>query len=118
MTPKIETIEAKNLVGKLMRMSLADNNTSQLWQSFIPKRKGIENNLDTLLYSIQIFDDTTYFTNFIPDKEFAKWACVQVEEFDVIPANMETLILPSGLYAVFMHKGMASEWPKIISVHF
>ncbi len=48
-----------------------------------------------------------FFDNFNPDKEFEKWAAVEVEDFNGVPDEMETLKTPGGLYAVFLHKGPA-----------
>lgn len=39
MEPRIETLIEKKLVGKRMTMSLAENKTAILWQSFMPKRR-------------------------------------------------------------------------------
>jgi AraC family transcriptional regulator len=47
----------------------------------------------------------SYFEAFNPAQEFEKWASVEVSDFEHIPANMETFVLPGGLYAVFEHKG-------------
>ena len=76
----------------------------------MPRRKEIQQSVGTELYSIEIYP-STYFTNFSLAKEFEKWAAVEVSDFTV-PNELETLICPKGLYAVFIHKGPASEGPK------
>jgi AraC family transcriptional regulator len=87
-----------------MRMSLSNNKTVQLWKNFMPRRKEIQNNIGTELYSTQVYDDL-YFDNFNESKEFEKWAAIEVTDFNTVPHEMEPFILRSGLYAVFTYKG-------------
>lgn len=35
---------------------------------------------------------------------FKKWATLEVTDFENIPAQMQSFILPGGLYAVYEHK--------------
>ena len=91
-----------------MKMSFAKNKTFELWSSFMPRRKEIQNNIGTDMYSMQIYPPL-FFNNFDPKKEFEKWATIEVTSFDVIPDGMESIILPGGLYAVFLYKGDASK---------
>ena len=107
MTPKIETSNEKKLVGKRITMSYADYRIGQLWGSFMPRRKEITNNLTNDLISMVVYQPT-HFINFKPTNEFERWATVEVANFDSVPDEMETYILPSGLYAVFLYEGMAT----------
>lgn len=104
MIPKIETLAEKKLAGKHLRMSLANNTTGNLWQSFMQRRKEIVHSIGTDLYSLQVYGPS-YFENFSPAGEFEKWAAVEVSSFDNLPEGFEPFILPSGLYAVFTHIG-------------
>lgn len=106
MEPRIDTIDEKKLVGKRMKMSLSNNQTGALWQSFMPKRTEIKGAVGKELYSMQIYD-ASYFQNFNPHTEFEKWAAIEVNQFDRVPDGMETFTLKAGLYAVFLHKGAA-----------
>lgn len=92
-----------------MKMSFSNNRTRELWQSFMPKRKEVDNNTSQELYSVEIYNDPLFFEHFEPDREFEKWAAIQVTDFDSIPDKMEPLKIPCGLYAVFLYKGKASE---------
>jgi AraC family transcriptional regulator len=92
-------------------MSLSVNKTRELWQNFMPRRKEIQNKIGTELYSIEIFTPS-YWNEFDPHAEFEKWAAVEVTDFRSIPDEMETITLPEGLYAVFLHKGLASSGPE------
>jgi len=107
MEPRIEKLAEKKLVGKRITTSFSDNKTFELWNTFMPKKKQILNCIGTNLYSIQIYEPL-FFENFNPDKKFEKWAAVEVTDFDTVPQEMETFILKSGLYAVFLYRGTAS----------
>ncbi|MBG6111282.1 AraC family transcriptional regulator [Flavobacterium sp. CG_23.5] len=117
MNPRIETLPEKKLMGQRMTMSLSNNKTRELWQNFMPRRKEIQNYIGTNLYSMQIYD-SLYFNNFDPKTEFEKWATIEVTDFDIVPAELETVTVPSGLYAVFTHKGDASMAPKTFEYIF
>ena len=108
MTPRIETSNEKKLVGKRLTMSFANYKIGELWQSFTPRRKEITNNLTSDLISMVVYKPT-HFADFKPTNEFERWATVEVSNFDNVPTNMEALILPSGLYAVFHYKGSSSD---------
>lgn len=112
MEPRIEKLPETKLVGKRLNTTFASDATKPLWQSFMPKVEAVNNRVGAELYSVEVYRDAHFFTNFNPTKEFEKWAAVKVSIFDSIPGGMETLIIPAGLYAVFLYKGRASEAPK------
>ena len=95
-------------MGRKIRMSFAENRTRELWQGFMPQRREITNVVNTYLYSLGQYDQH-FFDSFDPKAEFIKWAAVEVSNADHVPGNMEVLVLPSGLYAVFIHRGTASK---------
>lgn len=107
--PEIKQLEETKLVGKRVKTSFANNRTFELWQNFMPAKDKIKNIVANDLYSVDIYDDTEFFTSFNPNKEFEKWAAVEVSDFKIVPENMEKLVIPTGLYAVFAYKGKASE---------
>ena len=107
MTPRIETIDEKKLVGKKLIMSYANYTIGQLWGIFMPRRKEITNNVSTDLISMVVYKPN-HFVNFNSENEFVRWAAVEVKDFDNIPNEMETYILSNGLYAVFQYKGLSS----------
>jgi AraC family transcriptional regulator len=112
MEPRIEILSKKKMVGKSIRMSLANNKTAELWGSFMPHRNKINNTIGTDLYSIQVYDPSLNFKDFNPTIEFTKYAMIETSEFESIPVGMETRVLVGGLYAVFKHKGLVSAFPK------
>jgi AraC family transcriptional regulator len=118
MEPRIESLAEKKLIGKRMKMTLSNNKTGELWKSFMQRRKEIKNNLTTDFYSMQVYDQSFDFQKFDPYIPFEKWAAVEVSNFDGIPHEMESLIVPGGLYAVFIHKGAAGTAPKTFKYIF
>jgi len=101
-----------------MTMSFANNKTFELWSGFMPRRKEITNASGSDLYSLQQYDSSFDFTSFDLQAPFEKWAAVEVSGFDVLPQGMEALIVPAGLYAVFIHKGPASDAAKTFGYIF
>jgi AraC family transcriptional regulator len=108
MQPSFKNIEEKKLIGKKLTMSYSEYRIGELWSSFMPRRKEIKNNVTNDLISMATYPPT-HFTNFSPENKFERWACVEVKDFVAIPADMESFILPSGLYAVFHYTGSSLE---------
>lgn len=112
MQARIEILPKKKLVGKSLKMSLANDKTSDLWKSFMPNRKMITHTVGSSFFSIQVYDKSLDFKDFNPQTEFTKCAMIETSNFEDIPEDMETLILEGGLYAVFIHKGTVADFPK------
>lgn len=106
MQPRIELIPERTLIGMKQSMSFADNKTASLWQGFMPRRKEVQALARPELYSMQVYPPGFSFAQFNPTLEFQKWAAVEVQNTDHIPAGMECFTLPSGLYAIFHYKGL------------
>jgi AraC family transcriptional regulator len=107
MDPVIKILPKKKLIGKRIKMTLADNKTLELWKSFMPRRKEIRNNLTTELFSIRLYERSSDLSDF--NKEYEKWAAIEVTDFETIPDGMETCTLIGGLYAVFLYKGLSTD---------
>jgi AraC family transcriptional regulator len=118
MNPRIEILSEKKLIGKYINMSLAENKTHELWKSFMPRRREIKNNVNTELISMQVYEPSFTIEDLNLTTVFEKWAAVEVTDFNTIPDGMKTITLPSGLYAVFLHKGDASAGPKVFQYIF
>jgi AraC family transcriptional regulator len=104
MEHRITSFPSKRLVGKRLLMTFSDNRTPDIWRSFMPRLKEISNSIGTDLYSVQFYS-YHFFDIFDADREFEKWAAIEVTDFDTIPDGLESLVLPGGLYAVFEYKG-------------
>jgi AraC family transcriptional regulator len=118
MEPRIEILPEKKLVGKHLKMTMLNNRTGELWKSFMVRRKEIKNTVSTDLFSMQIFDNSFNFKQFDMNAEFEKWATAEVTDFDSIPNEMESFTLKGGLYAVFIHKGAASDGARTFKYIF
>jgi AraC family transcriptional regulator len=108
MEPILKILTEKRLIGKRITTSIANNQTADLWKSFMPRRKEIKNVIGTDLYSVQTYD-TNYFKAFNPALPFEKWAAVEISDITEIPDDLEIFNLPAGLYAVFFYKGLSTD---------
>mgnify|MGYP005750934971 CR=1 FL=1 len=118
MQPDIQTIPTKHLIGQKIYTSLAENRTFELWSGFKPRVKEIGNRVGGDFYSVQDFRDNANLLSFTPETCFNKWAAVEVAENTSAPEGMESYTLPSGLYAVFMHKGTPATFPQTAAYIF
>ncbi len=118
MEPRIELLAEKKLVGKRLNMTLSNDRTFELWHSFMPHRKEIKNSISSDLFCLQLYDKNLDFKDFNPQTELEKWAAIEVANFSNIPDKMETYTLKGGLYAVFIHKGVPSSFPKTFQFIF
>jgi AraC family transcriptional regulator len=117
MEPRIETLAPKKVIGMHKKMSLAQNRTVELWQSFMPRRMEIPNRTNSAYISMNVYpEDQEGMIS--PTTMFDKWAAVEVSSHDTIPDGMEAYTLPGGKYAVFLHKGPASAFPKTMQFIF
>ena len=101
---RIENLPEKKLIVLTQKMSILENKTFLLWNSFMKRKGEIQNTIGSDLYSIQIYE-SDYFDGFNPQKEFLKMAGVEVNSFENIPDRMEAYVLNGGKYAVFEYKG-------------
>ncbi len=111
MEARIELLPKKELIARSILMSLIENKTFELWNGFMTQKSVITNAIGNDLYSIQVYDDSHYFKNFKPNNKFTKWAGIEVGNLTNIPNGFSSFILPSGLYAVFIHQGLTTDFP-------
>ena len=104
----------KLMVGMHCRVSLADDTTVQLWQRFMLRRNEIQHRVDKNLYSINCYDEVLEFDKFTPQTQWKKWAAGEVESSDAVPSGMQVHELTGGLYAVFVHQGLAATFPQTL----
>jgi len=98
------------LAGKGVRMSLVQNRSAELWQSFRPLAAQISGRIGADFFSVQVYDSVEYFTAFSPQRDFTRWAAVEIAEGSPVPAGLEILELPAGQYAVFDYRGTPAEF--------
>ena len=104
--PEIRECAGKLLAGVRRRNSFVKDLTSEIWRDFRARENAIEDRIGSESYSVKVYDAGYSFANFDPAAEFDKWAAAEVSG----PAgDLETLEIPPGGYAVFIHKGSAAE---------
>ncbi len=118
MKPRIELVSQKNLVGNVLKMSMKEDRTFELWSGFMPKSVTLKNTVGTDLYSLQIVEKSIGYKDFDANTEFLKWAAIEVKDFTDIPDGLEAYVLQGGLYAVFLHKGLSSDFHKTMQYIF
>lgn len=106
--PRIENSPMRKLIGLRQLMSVTHNKTGQLWQQFMPRRREIQNRSTSEVISVNLYGKD-YFAEFEPEKDFEKWAVAEVTAITDVPPDMDTLEIPSGLYAVFNYKGLSTD---------
>ena len=110
-TPRFINSEKMQLVGLKRKMSLSQNQTRELWQTFMPEWKltGLPRGE---FYSAEVYPEG-YFASYEPHKVFEKWAAVQLISEVNVPVTWEKLEIPEGIYAIFLYKGKSSEVHKM-----
>ncbi|WP_431137092.1 GyrI-like domain-containing protein [Psychroserpens mesophilus] len=108
----IGTIKNRLVVGMKTKASVLtiSETTKQLAQLFMPRRHEVTSRIGQHVFSIQ-----NYGQDYNPSEvhsEFEKWVGVEVENFNIVPESMDSIVIPSGTYAVFHFKGSVSEFPK------
>lgn len=103
--PEIRLSPARILTGISIRTSLANDKTVELWRRFMPGKKEIKNRISEDLLSVQLYDELPDGENFNALTPFTKWAAAEVSAAGNCPQGMDNLVIPEGLYAVFLHIG-------------
>ncbi|WBL22562.1 GyrI-like domain-containing protein [Zunongwangia sp. HRR-M8] len=112
LNPKIYKTEGFSLIGISTEMSFAENKTGELWQKFIPLKMSILGKKQVDLFSVEVYKDLSFFSNFNPTLSFTKWAAIKNEDLEKIPSALEILEIPVGKYAIFNYKGSSSKAPQ------
>lgn len=103
LTPEIVRLEAFEIYGKSMDLSLTENRIAELWKEFslslMDQGISAEVKFDVNLYP------EDYFHSFIPTKSFTKWAGIKREKGHKLPMDWTCLSIPAGNYACFHYQG-------------
>ncbi len=116
--PHIRMAEERKLLGMRMQTTVSEDRAFELWSSFRPRVAEIGHKADDRFYSVQVFPENFSLSTFNGDTRFDKWAAVEVTDHREVPEGMETLILPAGQYAVFIHRGAAREFHRTFQYIF
>lgn len=112
MNPIITIFPSTKFIGKSLSFSYSDYRIVELWSSFMPRRKEVQNKIGIELFNIQINPENF---DFHPNTPFVKWAAVAVSSFAIVPDEMKTLEIEEGMYAVFQYKGEQSGAPAFFN---
>ena len=112
LNPKIYKTEGFSLIGISTEMSFAENKTGQLWQQFIPLKMSILGKKQINLFSVEVYKDLSFFSNFDPTANFTKWTAIRKDEVEKVPSEFKILEIREGEYAIFNYKGSSSEAPQ------
>ena len=85
MTPNITTLPKIHLIGQNIKTSFANDETVELWRSFMSRKKEVRHQKDDNLYSVEIYPNSSFFDAFDPTKTFEKWAAISVSKIEEIP---------------------------------
>lgn len=100
------------IVGKSLEMTLKKDGTEFLWKSFLPFLTVLGNRTGSGLISMQIYPGGLDTENFNENTRIHKWAGAEVDAFLDVPEELDTHVIEEGLYAVFLHRGPASAFPR------
>lgn len=102
MNPNIKTCSEIKVIGLSSKIKMNElHKIVALWKQFMPRKHEIENLASEELIALQIYSD---FNNL--EEPLDIWACAEVVSLEKMPQNMKSFTIPSGKYAVFVHKGM------------
>jgi AraC family transcriptional regulator len=109
-----------HIVGVGEIMSMANDATSRLWKTLMPRREDISGRVSTSYVSMRVHlkRGMPLAEMFAPATRFEKWAAVEVAEPAVVPAGMRSHTIKGGLYAVFVHKGSSRLFPETMRYIF
>jgi len=108
---RIELYQGSLLLGMQQIQTFQEHTTPQLWARFMPQVASIPHRIDNCLLSAEVFD-ADFFNPFDIKKPYSKWAGVRVLPHTETPTGMSQLMIPEGLYAVFLHKGLGADAEK------
>jgi len=110
---RTEYLKPKKLIGFSNKMNLYNvgPQTQALWKKLMPARNLVQHRVGSFYYSLQDYEFDYSFQTLDPSAFFTKWAAVEVFDF-AGNDNFESFKLVKGNYAVFLHKGLPSAYPK------
>lgn len=103
--PRIIELKDQAIVGVAGITNFARFEVAPLWQALMPVYGTIPHVQNQTRLSVAVYPNN-FFKAFNPEQTFQKWAAVPVTKIGVpLPQPCTSMIIPSGLYAVFQHKG-------------
>ncbi|MGB0895955.1 MAG: GyrI-like domain-containing protein [Flavobacteriaceae bacterium] len=106
--PKIKISSDKQFVGMSKVMSLTNDTTGELFRTFMPRKKEIQNVKNDKVLDLRVYNES-YFLEFNPSSEFEKYVLVECHPITEIPNGMMVYNFIGGEYAVFEYKGLSTD---------
>ena len=103
---EIRVFEGETVAGVCRRTSFAHDLTSEIWREFRSREHEIPDRVGSETYSIKVYGPDHSFSRFDPAAEFEKWAAAPV---GWAAGSFDGMRIPPGEYAVFIHRGPASD---------
>jgi len=103
--PKILWVEEKALAGIRISTSLVENRDGEIWRPLRSRVTEFYERVGTDFYSVKVYDPEYHFSNLDPAAKFDKWAAIAVSKNSKLPEGFESLSIPAGQYAEFIHRG-------------
>lgn len=110
--PEVKIIEVApiRLAGLSIHTSLSEGKVTGLWKEFRSIQKQFQNPKAHPSYSVSIYEPGLRMKDFNPDTKFEKWAAVQLAAEEELPKGINELIIPSGIYAMFVYQGTVRDF--------
>jgi AraC family transcriptional regulator len=89
-------------------MSLVNDMTGELFRTFMPRKKEIQNLKNSNVLDLRVYDEN-YFLEFNPSAKFTKYVLVECNQITEIPNEMTVYSFKGGEYAVFEYKGLSAD---------
>lgn len=107
---EIKHIEKLVLSGVKSEMNFANHQPQKLWQQLMPV---VSRNFAVrpVLYSVEVYPNANFFTEFHPQAPFEKWAAIEESAHFSPIESWERLEIPTGKYAVFIFRGTQAGVP-------
>ena len=105
---RFENVSEFIVVGCSMEMSLTNFKPAEVWQKFMQSKNKLTGSDTECYYDVNSYHEH-YFECYSPDKPFNKLAGVKST---AVVDNFDSLVIPDGRYAVFIHEGLAADISK------
>ncbi|MGB5395487.1 MAG: GyrI-like domain-containing protein [Lutimonas sp.] len=113
----IVELESTTLAGIKIKTNLQKNEAVALWKKFKPRVNEISHRKGDRFYSVQYYIDFDPI-QFTSETVFDRWAAVEVENGEKLPVGMKKLVIPTGIYATFVHTGTVMDFSKAMYYFF
>ena len=103
---RYEKINARKLVGISAEMSISRDTTPELFSRFMKLISGRFSEFRPTIYDLRVFPPGLPVSF---DTLYVKWAAIEQSTCSDLPEQFGEFSLSEGEYAVFLHKGTASD---------